>query len=197
MDTHAVQLDYKVILDMIPENSTVLDLGCGNGELLDLLVQKRKVKGHGIEINEKAIYECVARGLSVFHGDLDTGLKDYVDKSFDYVILNETMQQLRQPDIVISDALRVGRHVIVGFPNFAHLTARIQMFFEGKTPITKSLPYEWHDTPNLHFLTILDFEEYCRKRNITVEKKVFIKQNQPVLFLPNLIALIAIFLISK
>jgi methionine biosynthesis protein MetW len=104
---------------------------------------------------------------------------------------------LKQPDVVLTDALRVGKKVIVGFPNFAHLTARLQMFFGGKTPITKSLPYEWHDTPNLHFLTIIDFEEYCKKRNITTEKTFFIKQNKSVNFFPNLIALTAIFQISK
>lgn len=193
----AIKPDYKVILDTVQENSTVLDLGCGNGALLDLLIQKKKVKGHGIEIDEKAIYECVERGLSVFHGNLDTGLVDYSEKSFDYVILNETLQQLVKPDVVLRDALRVGKKVIVGFPNFTYYKARFQLFFRGRTPMTPSLPYEWHDTPNLHFLSIYDFEEYCSKRNILVEKRVFLKDDNVINFLPNLLALTAIFVISK
>jgi len=145
-------LEYKAILEWVKRGASVLDLGCGNGELLLLLVREKSVKAQGIEIDEQAIYQCVARGLSVFHEDIDHGLSDYADQSFDYVILNQSFQQVKNPDIVLAEALRVGREVIVGFTNFAQYLARFQIFFKGRTPVTPSLPYAWHDTPNLHFL---------------------------------------------
>ena len=190
-------LDHKAILEWIHQGSSVLDLGCGDGELLDLLVKERHVKAQGIEIDEQAIYRCVAKGLSVFHEDIDHGLSDYADQSFDYVILNQSFQQVKSADLVLKEALRVGRNVIVGFPNFAHYQARLQIFFRGKTPVTPSLPYEWHDTPNLHFLSISDFIEYCRQRNIKLEKAVFVGRRRRIKIFPNLFALTGIFLISN
>ncbi len=190
-------LDHKAILEWIHQGSSVLDLGCGDGELLDLLVKEKHVKAQGIEIDEQAIYQCVAKGLSVFHEDIDHGLSDYADQSFDYVILNQSFQQVKSADLVLKEALRVGRNVIVGFPNFAHYQARLQIFFRGKTPVTPSLPYEWHDTPNLHFLSISDFSEYCRQRNIKLEKAVFFGRRRRIKIFPNLFALTGIFLISN
>ena len=190
-------LDHKAILEWIHEGASVLDLGCGDGELLDLLVKERHVKAQGIEIDEQAIYQCVAKGLSVFHEDIDNGLSDYADQSFDYVILNQSFQQVKKPDIVLREALRVGREVIVGFPNFAHYQARVQIFFRGRTPVTPSLPYEWHDTPNLHFLSILDFIGYCHQRNIKIERAAFAGKKRRIRILPNLFGLTGIFLISN
>jgi methionine biosynthesis protein MetW len=190
-------IDHKVILEWIPQGSTVLDLGCGGGELLDLLVREKHIKAQGIEIDEHAIYQCVAKGLSVFHEDIDNGLSDYADGSFDYVILNQSFQQVKKPDIVLKEALRVGKEVIIGFPNFAHYRGRLQIFFKGKTPVTPSLPYEWHDTPNLHFLSISDFIDYCHKRNIKIRKSFFIGKNRRVVIFPNLFALTGIFLIAN
>jgi methionine biosynthesis protein MetW len=190
-------LDHKAILEWIHPRSSVLDLGCGDGELLALLVKERHVKAQGIEIDEQAIYHCVAKGLSVFHEDIDKGLSDYADQSFDYVILNQSFQQVKKPDIVLREALRVGREVIVGLPNFAHYQARLQIFFRGRTPVTLSLPYEWHDTPNLHFLSISDFIEYCRKRKIKIEKEAFSGKKRRVKILPNLFALTGIFLVTN
>ena len=190
-------LDHKAILEWIHPGSSVLDLGCGDGELLALLVKERHVKAQGIEIDEQAIYHCVAKGLSVFHEDIDNGLSDYADQSFDYVILNQSFQQVKKPDIVLREALRVGREVIVGLPNFAHYQARLQIFFRGRTPVTLSLPYEWHDTPNLHFLSISDFIEYCRKRKIKIEKEAFSGKKRRVKILPNLFALTGIFLVTN
>ncbi len=189
-------LDHKAILGWIHQGSSVLDLGCGDGELLALLVKERHVKAQGIEIDEQAIYQCVAKGLSVFHEDIDNGLSGYPDKSFDYIILNQSLQQVKKPDVVVNEALRVGRETIIGFPNFAHYSARLQIFFRGKAPITPSLPYEWHDTPNLHFLSISDFVYYCRKRKIKIEKEAFIGRNRRVRIFPNIFALTGIFLIS-
>jgi methionine biosynthesis protein MetW len=124
-------------------------------------------------------------------------LSDYGDQSFDYVILHQSFQQVKKPDIVLREGLRVGRKVIVGFPNFAHYRARWQIFFKGKTPVTPSLPYEWHDTPNLHFLSISDFVEYCRQRKIKLEKAAFVGKKRGIKILPNLFALTGIFLISN
>jgi methionine biosynthesis protein MetW len=190
-------LDHKAILGWIREGASVLDLGCGDGELLALLVRERHVKAQGIEIDEQAIYQCVAKGLSVFHEDIDHGLSDYADQSFDYVILNQSFQQVKKPDIVLREALRVGREVIVGFPNFAHYQARLQIFFRGRTPVTPSLPYEWHDTPNLHFLSISDFIGYCHERNIKIERAAFAGKKRRIRIRSNLFGLTGIFLISN
>jgi methionine biosynthesis protein MetW len=193
----AVRPDYRIICSMIAEGASVLDLGCGTGELLDLLVKEKKINAQGIEIDEQAIYACVARGLSVFHGDIDSGLADYADHSFDYVLLNQSLQQVRKIEPVLNDALRVGKKVIIGFPNFAHITARLQIFFRGRTPVMPSLPYEWHDTPNLHFLSISDFIQYCRRHRITVEQAVFLGEQTVIRVLPNLCARTGIFLIAR
>ncbi len=196
MSSKEIFLEYQAILEWVKEGSSVLDLGCGNGELLYLLIRAKNVKVQGIEIDEQAIYQCVAKGLSVFHEDIDNGLPEYGDKSFDYVILNQSFQQVKKPDVVLKEALRVGREVIVGFPNFAHYQARLQIFFRGKTPVTPSLPYEWYDTPNLHFLSISDFIEYCHKRNIGIKRSFFVGRKGEVKRLPNLFALTGVFLIQ-
>jgi methionine biosynthesis protein MetW len=197
MTSNIHPLEYNGILEWIHHGSSVLDLGCGEGELLALLVREKQVRAQGIEIDEQAIYQCVARGLSVFHEDIDNGLSGYGDKTFDYVILNQSLQQVKRPDVVVKEALRVGREVIIGFPNFAHYRARFQLSLKGKVPITPSLPYEWHDTPNLHFLSILDFIGYCHQRKIRIEKSFFVGQNRRVKILPNLFALVGVFLISN
>jgi len=192
-----IQLDHEVILGLVKPQSTVLDLGCGNGDLLYLLIKEKNAHVQGIEIDEQAIYRCVAKGLNVFHGDVDSGLAEFNDKSFDYVVLNQSLQQILHVDKVLIDALRVGKKVIVGFPNFAHYKSRLQMFFQGRTPVTGALPYQWYDTPNLHFLSISDFKKYCRLKDINIERSVCIGQARRIPFLPNLFAQTGIFLISK
>lgn len=196
MTSEILRLDYQVVLRWVGPGSSVLDLGCGDGKLLDLLVRERRARAQGIEINEQAIYHCVARGLSVFHEDIDNGLTGYGERSFDFVILNQSLQQVKKLDVVLQEALRVGRQVIVGFPNFAHYRARSQMFFLGKTPVTPALPFQWHDTPNLHFLSILDFVSYCRERKISIDKTAWIGKARRVTVLPNLFAMTGIFLVS-
>lgn len=192
-----VSLDYRVIVDLVRPDSSVLDLGCGDGTLLSLLAQEKNARAQGIEKDEHAIYQCVARGLSVFHGDLNTGLTEYPDNSFDYVVLNESLQQVALPDQVLTEALRVSKQVIVGIPNFGHISSRSFIFFKGKAPVTRSLPYEWYDTPNLHFLSISDFIDYCEARNIEIKKSVFLAKGRFVKVLPNLFAETGLFLISK
>jgi len=192
-----LKLEHRVILDWIEPHSSVLDLGCGDGNLLSILIQEKQVHAQGIEIDEQAIHKCVAKGLSVFQQDIDTGLSEYGGMLFDYVILSQSLQQVKNPDFVLKEALRVSKKVIVSFPNFAHYFSRFQIFFGGKVPVTRALPYEWYDTPNLHFLSISDFIEYCKKRNIKIEDSVFIRKNRRVKIFPNLFAEIGVFLISN
>ena len=193
------RIDYQVIVDLVREGSRVVDLGCGDGELLELLVHKKKVLGQGIEIDEANIAKCISRGVNVIHGNLDEGLMDYGDYSFDYVILNQTLQVVSKPDYVLKEVVRVGKNGIVGFPNFAHFRIRFQIFFKGIMPRTKDLPYEWYNTPNIHLVTIKDFERFCQDNQIEIIRRIFLygdKILKPVIF-PNLLASNAIYLVRK
>jgi methionine biosynthesis protein MetW len=197
MKFEEIRLDHRVIYEIVQPGSRVLDLGCGEGDLMFILAKEKNAKVQGIEIDDEAIYKCVAKGLSVFHGDIDSGLKEYPDNSFDYVILNQAMQQAKKADFVIQEALRVGTKAIVGFPNFAYLDARFSLFFKGKTPITPSLPYYWYNTPNLHSLTISDFRSYCTERKIKILETRYLGSDKIVRIWPNLFAMNAIFVIAK
>jgi len=193
---NGIRLDHRIILEHVEPSSSVLDLGCGTGDLLSLLVREKDIKAQGIEIDDKAIFECVEKGVSVFHDDIDTGLPEYGDKSFDVVILHQSIQQVRRPDKVLKEALRVGRKVIVGIPNFAYIKARFQICFTGKVPVTPSLPYEWHNTPNLHFLSLVDFIEYCKKQGIRIESACFLGNKRKIYIFPNLFAQVGIFVLK-
>jgi methionine biosynthesis protein MetW len=191
-----MKLQDRIILDWTPEGSTVLELGCGEGDLLSLLVNEKKVHAQGIEIDPQAVRSCVAKGLNVFQEDIDGGLSVFPDKSFDLVILDESLQEVKKPDFVLREALRVGRKAIAAFPNFAHYSVRFQILFGGRVPVTPSLPYEWYDTPNLHFLSVSDFAEYCKKRGFKVENSAFTAAERRVNVLPNLFAQLGIFQIA-
>jgi methionine biosynthesis protein MetW len=191
------KLDQEVISSWVHSGASVLDLGCGDGELLTRLVAEKHVRAQGIELSEEATCRCVSVGLSVFQQDIDTGLTEFGDNSFDYVVLNQTLQQVKKPDSALQEALRVGRQVIVGFPNFCHISSRLQIFLRGRVPVTASLPFEWYDTPNLHFLSIADFVEYCRKRRVQVNDSAFTANNKRVRILPNLLAETGLFLLSR
>ena len=189
--------DHQIIANIINEGAHVLDLGCGNGELLAFLMQKKKALVQGIELDENQMHRCVERGLTVLQGDIESGLVDYPDKSFDFVILNQIMQEIKKADFVIQESLRVGKRVIVGFPNFAHIKPRFTLVFRGKTPINEALPYYWFETPNIRFLTISDFIDYCAKKEIKIEHQYYLGKSRPVHFMPNLFAQNALFVITR
>lgn len=195
------RIDYNVILDLVPQGTKVLDLGCGDGSLLAELVRTKGVTGRGIEISEEGVGACIAKGLTVLQGDIDEGLRDYPDRSFDYVILNQTIQAVKKPDMVLSEMLRVGGKGVVGIPNFAFWRMRLYLLFNGRMPKTEFLPYEWYNTPNIHFCSLLDFDEYCRKSAIVVERRVYLSTDRGGRVLkgarPNLFAESAVFLLSR
>lgn len=197
MTLNETKPDHRLILEWVESGSSVLDLGCGDGELLYHLVKEKGVKGQGVEIDEQAIYKCVAKGLNVFHDDIEGGLTDYQDGAFDYAVLDQTFQQIQHVDRALDNALRVGKRVIVGFPNFAYYKSRFQTFFAGRTPVTQALPYMWYETPNLHSVSILDFADYCRAKNVVIERTAYLDGNRRVRFFPNLFAQVGIFLVHK
>ncbi len=197
MRSRIERLDHRIILGLIEQGATVLDLGCGDGSLLKLLAQGKGVMGQGIELDDQEIFRCVEKGVFALHGDLDSGLEQYKDKSFDYVILNQSIQQVRNVEAVISDALRVGKKVIVGVPNFANYRARLQLFFGGRAPVTKTLPYRWFETPNIRSFSLKDFERFCADRGIAIEKAHYLRGLTRVLLMPNLFAESGIFLIKR
>src|SRR5438270_14055287 len=155
------RVDLVLIADMVAPGARVLDVGCGDGELLRLLAETRGVDGRGIELSREGVNEGVAKGLAVIQGDADTDLADYPDDAFDYVILSQTLQATRQPRVVLEHMLRIGRHASVSFPNFGHWGIRMQVFFRGRMPRTDNLPYACYDSPNIHFRTIKDFRQLC------------------------------------
>jgi len=193
------RIDYEIITDLIEPGSRVIDLGCGDGELLEMLVTKKRVTGQGIEIDEANISKCIARGLNVIHADLDEGLADYQNGAFDCVVLNQTLQVVTRPDYVVLEMVRVGQKAIVGFPNFAHLGVRLQLMFKGRMPKTDQLPFEWYNTPNIHLVTIRDFERFCQEKNLKIVTRIFIKGHSSIspFFLPNLLAKSAIYVLQK
>lgn len=170
MSVNAVsRIDLAVIADLIPPRARVLDVGCGEGELLELLQNDKQVDGRGVELSQTGVNRCVARGLSVIQGDADSDLAHYPDKGFDYVVLSQTLQATHNPRHVLEELLRIGKHVIVSFPNFGYWRMRFSLLFKGRMPITQHLPHSWYDTPNIHFCTIRDFVSLCDEVGATVE----------------------------
>jgi methionine biosynthesis protein MetW len=166
------RVDLLVVAEMVERGAKVLDVGCGDGELLRLLSETRAVDGRGIELSREGVNEGVAKGLAVIQGDADTDLVNYPDDAFDYVILSQTLQATRRPRVVIEHMLRIGRHAVVSFPNFGHWRIRLQLLFGGRMPRTDNLPDTWYDTPNIHFCTIKDFRDLCRVVGAKMEKAV-------------------------
>ena len=196
---HRARVDYALIESLIESESTVLDIGCGDGELLARLTVDKSIEGRGIELLQQLVMTCVNRGLPIIQHDIEQGLEGYADKSFDYVILSQTVQTVKNPKKVFAELLRVGKKVIVSFPNFAHWRSRAHLFFAGKAPVTNQLPFGWHDSPNIHFLSLRDFDEFCRELSVRVEKRIPLckRRVRPVRFMPNLFAEQVIYVTSK
>lgn len=200
--SQGLHVNYDIIMQMIEPESKVLDLGCGSGELLKLLKDKKNVKGRGVEINEDNIIKCIEKGLSVFQGDIDEGLKDYHDKSFDYIILNRTLQCTHRPDFVIQEMLRAGKKVVISFPNFAYWQVRFYLLTFGRMPKSNMLPFEWFNTPNIHLLTVNDFKMFCKERQISILTQIYmnkacVKTDIIHNIMPNFFAEDAIFIVSR
>lgn len=196
------RIDLDLIAAMITPGSRVLDVGCGDGDLLALLETKRNVDGRGVELSQEGVNASVARGLAVVQGDADRDLANYPDDAFDYVILSQTIQATRNPKEVLRSMKRIGRHVIVSFPNFGHWRVRMKLLLTGRMPETRSLGYSWYDTPNIHLCTLLDFAALCDDLDLDIEDAVILtgdkswRISNPGI-LSNLFASEAVFLLSR
>jgi len=193
------RVDYKLIESLIEPNSSVLDIGCGDGVLLANLIAEKGIRGEGIELRQDLVLDCICRGLPIIQKDVEQGLESYADKSFDYVILSQTVQTVKNPKEVFEELLRVGKKVIVSFPNFAHWRSRTHLLLRGKAPLTEQLPFGWHDSPNIHFLSLKDFDEFCAELAVRVEKKIPLGKKRlcSVKFMPNLFAEQVIYVTSR
>ena len=195
--------EHKVIIDLVEPGSRVMDLGCGEGDLLKALKVLKNIRAEGIELSEDCIQACVAKGLfNIHHGDLDEGLADYADKSVEYVVLTNTIQVLQRPLFLIKEMARVGKRCIISFPNFGHWLIRFQLLLRGRMPKSPRLPYEWYDTPNIHLTTIADFHDFCRIAGLKILKEITLRttsggQCSVVHLLPNLFADAAIFMVEE
>lgn len=171
-----IRVDLQLIADMIEPNTRVLDAGCGNGMLLDYLWRFKQVDARGIEISTQGVQACVSSGLSVVQGNVETDLKDYPDGAFDYVILSQTLQAMHEPREVLEQMMRIGKRAIVSLPNFGYWRLRLFMMFKGRMPVSENLPYEWYNTPNIHFCTIRDFVALTKEMNLTIERSLFLDE---------------------
>ena len=193
-----LRLDYELIESLVADGAKVLDLGCGDGQLLADLIEQKGCQGRGIEIDEDATLQCIQRGVPVYHGDMLEGMSFYRDGQFDVVILSQTLQQTMDPPKVIHEMLRVGRRAIISFPNFGHWLVRWQLLVGGRMPHNRLLPYHWYNTPNVHFCTVKDFREFCERQKLGREE-IFLSARYQRLssILANWRAGIAIFQIEK
>ncbi len=189
--------DYAIISELIEPNSRVLDLGCGDGALLAWLADHKRVDARGVEIDGEKVKRAIAQGVSVYQGDINEALADYPDQCFDYIILSQTLQETRQPLQVLREMLRVGRRAVVAFPNFGHWSVRLAMLFFGRAPKTRLFPYEWYDSPNIHFLSIDDFELLIARERLAVERAYFLAGRRTFRVLPNLLAEVAVYLLRR
>ena len=194
--------EFKVIADLLPNNSKVLDVGCGDGSLMDLLAKDKNIEVRGLELDQSNVQKCIVKGLPVIQGDAETELYQFPPQSFDYVILSQTLQAFYKPDKVLKELLRIGKSVIVSIPNFGYWKVRTSLLFFGKMPITKTIPNTGFNTPNLHMCTIKDLFNYCEDQNIEIKKVIGVNENNISLIkksnleMKNLFSKLGIFLIG-
>lgn len=194
MSTNITQFrhDFAIIAGWLPFGARVLDLGCGDGALLQYLKSAMEVRGYGVEKDDANWLDCMSKGINVLQMDLESGLSGFEDQSFDTVILSQTLQAVHNTEGIVREMLRVGREVIVTFPNFGYWRSRMQISM-GNMPVSKALPYQWYDTPNVHLCTINDFDQFCVNCNIQVKERLVLTDNQPVTFMPNLMGSLAMY----
>ena len=194
--------EFKIIANLLPPQSRVLDVGCGDGTLIEALIKEKSIDARGIELEEEKVKECISKGLSVIEGDAETELSQFPDKAFDFVILSQTLQAFYQIENILAQLLRIGNRVIISIPNFGYWKIRASLLFFGKMPVTKSLPYAWYNTPNLHMCSIKDFYQFCEKKKIKIDKVVGINSEKISsiyrinLEMKNLLSEVGIFVIS-
>ena len=194
--------EFKVIADLLPNNMRVLDVGCGDGALMDFLVKEKNIEVRGLELNQNNVQECIYKGLPVIQGNAETELYQFPKQSFDYVVLSQTLQAFYQPDKVLRELLRIGKSVVVSIPNFGYWKVRTSLLFFGKMPVTKTLPNTWFNTPNLHMCTIKDLFNYCESQNIEIKKVIGVNEDKISLIkksnleMKNLFSKLGVFLIG-
>ena len=194
--------EFKIIADLLPNQSRVLDVGCDDGTLIEALIKQKNIDARGVELEENKVKQCISRGLSVIQGHAETELGQFPDKAFDFVVLSQTLQAFYQPENVLNELLRIGKKVIISIPNFGYWRVRASLLFFGKMPVTKSLPDSWYNTPNLHMCSIKDFYHFCDKKKIKMNRIIGINNertssiNRVNLEMKNLLSEVGIFLIS-
>ena len=194
--------EFKVIADLLPNNTRVLDIGCGDGSLMSLLNEEKHIEVRGLELNQENVQECIHKGLPVIQGNAETELHQFPDKSFDYVVLSQTLQAFYEPEKVLRNLLRIGKSVVISIPNFGFWKVRIKLLFFGKMPVTKTLPHTWYNTPNLHMCTIKDLFNFCDEKKINIKRVVGVNENKTSVIkksnleIKNLFSNVGIFLIG-
>ena len=194
--------EFKVIADLLSDNTRVLDVGCGDGSLLSLLNEEKHIEVRGLELNQENVQECIHKGLPVIQGNAETELHQFPDKSFDYVVLSQTLQAFYEPEKVLRNLLRIGKSVVISIPNFGFWKVRIKLLFFGEMPVTKTLPNTWYNTPNLHMCTIKDLFNFCDEKKINIKKVIGVNENKTSMIkksnleIKNLFSKVGIFLIG-
>jgi methionine biosynthesis protein MetW len=192
-----MRADFDVVCDWVPQGARVLDLGCSDGSLLARLMRDRGCRGYGVEIDDAAVLEAMSNGVNVIQSNIEGGLAFFGNATFDVVLLSQTLQATRHTERLINEMLQIGRTAIVTIPNFGHWQVRWQLGIGGRMPVSKRMPYQWYDTPNVHFSTVLDFDHFCAEKNIAIDKRIVLAAGKPVTFFENLRGETAIFQLSR